>query len=41
MINEKRNIHKYMALFDIIVDAIPTDEYSILDIMRACEFVNL
>ena len=39
MTNEGKNIHKYMALFDIIYDAIPTEEYSILDIMRACEFV--
>lgn len=39
MTNEKRNVHKYMALFYIIADAIPTEEYSMLDIMRACEFV--
>ena len=39
MIDEKRNIHKYMALFHIIADAIPTEEYSMLDIMRACEFI--
>ena len=37
--NEMRNIKKYMALFDIIADAIPTEEYSMLDIMRACEFI--
>ena len=39
MTNEGENIHKYMALFDIISDAIPTEEYSMLDIMRACEFI--
>lgn len=39
MINEKRNVHKYMALYDIFAAAIPTEEYSMLDIMRACEFI--
>jgi len=38
-VNEKGNVHKYMALFHIIGDAIPTEEYSMLDIMRACEFI--
>ena len=39
MTDEKRNIHKYMDLFYIIADAIPTKEYSMLDIMRAAEFL--
>lgn len=39
MTDEKSNVQKYMALFNIIADAIPTEEYSMLDIMRACEFV--
>ena len=39
MTDEKRNIHKYMELFYILGDAIPTEEYSMLDIMRACEFI--
>ena len=37
--NEEKNIKKYMALFNILGNAIPTEEYSILDIMRACEFI--
>lgn len=39
MTDEKRNIHKYVDLFYIIGDAIPTEEYSMLDIMRAAEFL--
>ena len=39
MTDEKRNVHKYMALFYILADAIPTEEYNMLDIMRACEFI--
>lgn len=39
MTDEKRNIKKHWALFHILADAIPTEEYSMLDIMRACEFI--
>lgn len=37
--NEKKNVKRYLALFDIIADIIPTEEYSMLDIMRAAEFL--
>lgn len=37
--NEKKNVKRYMALFEIISDVIPVDEYSMLDIMRAAEFL--
>ena len=37
--DESKNVKKYMALYSIIGSAIPTEIYSMLDIMRACELL--